>query len=215
MPVVSLRVSVLALLIATGVFGATGSAAAGPRATKPLTLHRGEQEQLVAGDVVRRPLTFERSGGRYIGGISYQVVRARPDEVLAALGSVETLPQALPRTKRARLVDIRGRLARVELVQGNALMEARYTVAMERVSGRNELRFWLDRSRPHDIDDVWGYFRVQPFGRGQSLVTVAVALDVGPGLVRMLFEERIREVILATPSHIKAFIEPRALADAR
>jgi hypothetical protein len=202
-------------LVATGALALSAPAAARPHSKAQPTFHRAERDQLVAGDAVRRPLTFERFGGRYVGGVSYQVVRARPEEVLAALGSVDTMPQALPRTKRARLVDIRGHLARVELVQGNALMEARYTVALERVSGRNELRFWLDRSRPHDIDDVWGYFRVTPFGRGQSLVTVAVALDVGPGVVRMLFEERIREVILATPSHIKAFVEPRALADAR
>jgi hypothetical protein len=211
-PVLSLRAFSVSLVLAA-VLGVALPADA--RTPAPGALERGEREQLLAGDVVRRPLTFEKAGGRYVGGTSYQLVRAGPEEVLAALGSVETLPQALPRTKRARLVDIRGRLARVELVQGNALVEARYTVALERVSERNELRFWLDRSRPHDIDDVWGYFRVVPFGKGQSLVTVAVALDVGPGLVRMLFEERIREVILATPVHIKRFIEPRALADAR
>jgi hypothetical protein len=56
---------------------------------------------------------------------------------------------------------------------------------------------------------------VRRFDRERSLVTVAVALDVGPGLVRLFFEERIQRVILATPRHIKDFIEPRRFAQAR
>jgi hypothetical protein len=74
--------------------------------------------------------------------------------------------------------------------------------------------FALDRSRPHGIRDVHGFVRARSLGRGQTLVTVAVALDVGPGLVRALFEERIQRLILTTPRHIKDYLEPRTLARA-
>jgi hypothetical protein len=132
--------------------------------------------------------------------------------VLATLQSTERLPQALPRTKRARLVSAQGRHAQVELVQGTSVVEATYTVHLVRDSSRDEIRFWLDRNRPHDIADVWGYFRVRRFDRERSLITVAVALDVGPGLVRMFFEDRIQRLILTTPRHIKDFVEPRRVA---
>ena len=174
-------------------------------------MSRSELDALDAGEIVTRPLAFERHGGRYVGGLAYQVVRAEADQVWAALTDVASLPQALPRTKSAKIVATHDDHAHVELVQGNNLVDATYTVRLERQTP-DELRFWLDHRRPHDIDDVWGYFRVQSLGRGRCLVTVAVALDMGPGLARMLFERRIQELVLATPRHIKQFVEPRALA---
>jgi hypothetical protein len=117
----------------------------------------------------------------------------------------------LPRTKRATLVDVQGSVARVELVQGNAVVESAYTVHLARTAP-GEVRFRLDPSRPHGIKDVWGYFRARPFGKNKTLVTVAVALDVGPGLVRLLFEDKIQRLALETPRHIRDYIEPRALA---
>jgi hypothetical protein len=171
-----------------------------------------ERAALLSGDVVSRPLSFDRpGGGRYVGGVSYQVIRAVPDEVLSAMLDVSALPELLPRTKRASLIESSGSGTRIELVQGNAVAEATYTLLLSR-SAAGEVRFWLDPTRAHDIRDVWGFFRARPFGNGKTLVTVAVALDVGPGLVRMLFEDRIQRLVLETPRHIRDYVEPRALA---
>jgi hypothetical protein len=186
-----------------------------PPATGMPALSAEEREALLAGGSVERPLTLQRTEARYIGGIAYQLVRASPEEVLAALQSAESLPQALPRTKRARLLTSEGRHARVELVQGTSVADATYTVHLVRDPVADELRFWLDPARPHDIADVWGYFRVRRFDRERSLITVAVALDVGPGLVRLFFEDKIQRLILATPRHIKDFVEPKRFAQAR
>ena len=131
--------------------------------------------------------------------------------IIGAVLNVQELPNVLPRTKRATLVDVVGSVARVELVQGNSLVESSYTVALQRTAP-DQVHFRLDPSRPHGIKDVWGYFRARPFGKNKTLITVAVALDVGPGLVRLLFEERIQKVALETPRHIRDYIEPRAFA---
>ena len=179
---------------------------------RPGGLSDAERQALLEGQTVVRPMRLEYRGGRYVGGLSYQLVKASVPELVTALLTVNQLPQLLPRTKRARLVDSNGNRSRVELVQGNSLIEATYTVHLERDVDPAVVRFWLDPSRPHDIRDVWGYFRVHPFGAARSVVTVAVALDVGDGLVRMLFEDRIQRVILDTPRHIRDFLEPRALA---
>jgi hypothetical protein len=160
-------------------------------------------------------MRFEHDGGRYVGGVAYQIVPAPPHQVLAALLTVPDLPRLLPRTKRARLVGARGNAAYVELIQGNSLVEATYTLRLIPDSARGAVRFWLDRSRAHDISDVWGYFRVQPHAEGHSLLTVAVALDVGDGLVRMLFEDHIQRIILSAPRQIRDYLQPRALAEAR
>ena len=174
-------------------------------------LRGDEAVRLRDGDVVARPLTFERAGAKYVGGVSYQLVRATPHEVLGALYNVAELPAVLPRTKSARLVSRQGRRAQVELTQGNALVTATYTVFLE-PDGPGRVRFWMDKTRPHGVDDVWGYFRVEPFDGARSLVTVAAVVDLGPGLARLLFEDRVQNLVLTTPRHIRDYIEPRALA---
>lgn len=186
---------------------ANGAAAAG--AARPSFSAR-EREALSAGGMVSRALRFEQGGGHYVGGVSYQVVDARPELVLSALSEVANWPEALPRTKSARLVDSRDGLSRVELVQGGAFVDARYTVVLERADAET-IRFWLDGSQPHDISDVWGFFRVKALPSGRSLITVGAALDLGDGLTR-LFEDRIAGMMLRAPRQIRDFVEPRAFA---
>ncbi|HEY0463758.1 MAG TPA: SRPBCC family protein [Polyangiaceae bacterium] len=188
----------------------SATAEAAPQArSRSNELSRSEREALLAGEVVARPMPFETDSGSYRGGVSYSLVNAPAAAVLSALSNVETLPQALPHTKSARLVDVRGSLARVELVHGDGTT---YTVHIERSAPRSELRFWLDSSRPHDISDVFGFFRVEPFGDGKSLVTVAAALDLGPGITSLFFSDAVERSVLSTPGRIRVYVEPRALA---
>jgi hypothetical protein len=188
--------------------GASANAQAAPRALAS-TLSQSERQALLAGEVVARPMHFETARGSYRGGVSYAVVNAPVAAVLSALSNVDTLPNALPHTKSARLVDVRGGLASVELVHGGGTT---YTVRIERSAPRSELRFWLDQSRPHDISDVFGFFRVEPFAGGKSLVTVAAALDLGPGITRLFFSDAVERGVLSTPGRIRVYVEPRALA---
>ena len=176
-------------------------------------LSPAEREALLAGETVSRPLTIARGKGRYVGGVSYQLLRVPPAEVLAALGNPDALPALLPRTKSAELVGVDARGARIELTQGTRLVDGTYTIWLRR-AGPGELAFRLDPSRPHGIADVHGFARVRAFGRDHTLLTLAVALDVGPGIVRSLFEDRIQRVILDAPKQIRAELESSALAAA-
>jgi hypothetical protein len=188
-----------------------GSVASAAPAIDVPALSRHEREALVAGSMVSRPLRFASADGKYVGGVSYQLVDARPEVVLSALSDVTNWPEALPRTKSARLLDSQAGVSRVELVQGGSFVDARYAVMLERADG-DTIRFWLDPSQPHDIKDVWGFFRVQAFPGGRSLITVGAALDLGDGLARALFEDKIARMMLHAPRNIRAFVEPRALA---
>ena len=206
-----LRAASLALAVAL-IAGAPAARAAEP-GLPTRALSAREREALMSGHIVSRPVRFQRGvDSTYVGGVAYQVVRATPVEVRAALLDLEALPELLPRTKRATLVDNTGARARIELVQGGGMFEATYTVFLEQNAERDELRFWLDPSRRHDVKDVWGYFRVRPFGPDHTLVTVAAVLDLGPGIVRMLFEDSIQKLILGSPWNIKKYVEPRAFA---
>lgn len=188
----------------------SAGASAQPRAHGAFDAH--ERARLEAGAMVTRALRFENEGGSYVGGVSYQIVDARPEMVMAALSDVANWPEALPRTKSARLVSAGDGLSRVELVQGSSLVDARYTVVLDRAADGETIRFWLDPTQPHDIRDVWGYFRVHSMPGGRSLITVGAALDLGDGITRLLFEDKIAGMMLRAPRQIRAFVEPRALA---
>ena len=201
------------LAVALALLGNPTVARASAPALATTALSADERQALTEGHIVSRPLRFRRAtGAQYIGGVSYQVVNATPGEVMAALLDLQAMPELLPKTKRATLVENGGPRARVELVQGGGMFEATYTVFLEQNADRDELRFWLDPSRRHDVKDVWGYFRVRPFGPSHTLLTVAAVLDLGPGIVRMLFEESIQGLILGAPWNIKKYVEPRAFA---
>lgn len=212
-----MRSSRLAWVVAGALVVLPGAAhAERPRAAPARGFTASEREALAAGATVSRPVRFERGeNGSYIGGVSYQVVRATPGAVMAALASVENLPRALPRTQSATLVRSAGRTATVELTQGKAPFLVTYSVHLEQTEAGNALRFWLDPSRPHDVRDVWGFVRVTPFGSGTSLITLAVALDIGPGIARAFFTDPIERMILRAPAKIRAYVEPTRLTSAR
>jgi len=212
-----MRSSRLAWLFALVLALLPGSAhAERPHAGRAYGFTASERDALLGGRTVGRPVRFERGeSGSYIGGVSYQVVRASPAQVIAALASVESLPRALPRTESAKLVSSSGRSATVELTQGKAPFLVTYSVRLDQEPSGTGLRFWLDPSRPHDVRDVFGFVRVTPFGPDKSLVTMAVALDMGPGIARVLFTDRIERIILRAPAKIREFVEPVRLTSVR
>jgi hypothetical protein len=172
-------------------------------------LTAGESSRLARGETVIREQTWEQGDRRYVGGLTYTVLQASAAEITSILDDVDAYRRVLPRTKRARLVGVEGGDRLIELAQGNALMEAEYTIRVRRASA-GEVRFWLEPSLPHGIDDAWGFFRLAPFvsrkGEPRVLLTYGVLVDIGPGLVRELFEERLRAALLSVPQLVRRYV---------
>lgn len=181
---------------------------AGAREARAESLSPSESARLARGETVIREQTFERGDRHYVGGVTYTVLDATAAELSSVLEDVAAYRHVLPRTKRARHVGTDHGDTLVELVQGNALYEATYTIRVRR--GRREMRFWLEPTLPHEIDDAWGFFRMQPFvsatGEERVLLTYAVLVDVGPGIVRELFEERVRAAMLSVPQLVRRYV---------
>jgi carbon monoxide dehydrogenase subunit G len=198
-------VAILALLgclalLESGCAGALGDGAMlSPKSSADVAISSHERARLLTGAVVTQPLDFERNGAHYVGGVATGLVPAAAEEVLAALDDVSALRAMLPRTKRATLVDAHGATRRIELRQGNALVDATYTVTLAPAGAPGELHFQLDASRPHGIEDVYGYFKVERLDDRHSMVTLAAAVDVGSGLTAALFGKRVQDVILSAP----------------
>jgi hypothetical protein len=178
-------------------------------------LSEQESIRLQRGETVIREHTWQPGrSARFVGGVTYTIVDAGAAEITAMFEDVDAYRRVLPRTKRARFVTVEPNGDRlVELVQGTALVEAEYTIRVRQDApsgGRREVRFWLERTRPHEIDDAWGYFRIEPFigasGEQRVLLTYGVLVDIGPGLVRELFEERVRTALLSVPQLVRRYV---------
>jgi hypothetical protein len=202
------RTTRVALLALAGALLLAPRAADAAPGTARLT---GDDElRLSAGETVSYPETLQQRGKRYIGGVSYTVVSASVDELTSLLGDMAAYRQVLPHARDARVVGHAGVDRLVEITQGNALVEAAYTLRMRTDNDGQRVRFWLDRGRPHGIEDAWGFFRVEPLADGPDggprvLMTYGILVDLGPGLVRELFEERIRASILSVPSLVREY----------
>lgn len=178
--------------------------------TRAGALTASELEKLGRGETVVREETLEQGDKRYVGGFTYTLVDAPASELWTVFEDVEAYRRVLPKTQRARLVGTDDGDQRIELVQGNALVQAEYTILVRKDAEHGTVRFWLDPSRPHGIDDAWGFFRMQPFtteaGQARVLLTYGVLVDVGPGLVRELFEERVRAAMLSVPQNVRRYV---------
>jgi hypothetical protein len=172
--------------------------------------------RLRRGETVVLDQTLESRGRHYVGGVTYTLIDASATELLGLFEDVSAYKQVLPRTKQARLVGMNDGDLFVELRQGNSMMETSYTIRVHREAARSGpggatvFRFWLDRNRPHGIEDAWGYFRVEPAADGPSgaprvLLTYGILVDIGPGLVRDLFEEPLRALALTVPQRVRQY----------
>ena len=176
-----------------------------------------ESGRLARGETVSRLQTTERNDHRYVGGVTYTVIDSSPDEMASLLDDVSSYRHLLPKTKSARLVGTKSGDALIELRQGNAVFETSYTVRVHRepssgdASGRSAtVRFWLDPSQPHGIDDAWGFFRVDVLPEpGKVLLTYGVLVDMGEGIGRMLFEEKVRGLMLSVPQLVRGYLVRR------
>ncbi len=210
----SLRRSLAAFAVAVaisqgGIGHATGAESA---------LTHDEESRLARGDDVVRPQTIERGSQRYVGGVAYVVVDAPPAVVATTLADPEAMRQILPRTQSVAPVGMTGGDALYVLHQGTSFVHAEYTLRVRHEPDAGRMRFWLERSRPHAIDDAWGYFRWQPIttARGPAvLVTYGILVDLGPGVVRSLYEERLRAMVLTVPRRLREYLERTPVRDRR
>ena len=195
------------------VSGTVAIALTAPVALAPLasadTLSSDETSRLSQGDTVVRNTTLDGDDYRYVGGVSYTILETTPDELATMLEDVATYRAVLPRTQAARKVETRGEDTFVELTQGTSIFQTSYTIRIRKDPAESTVRFWLDTTRPHGIDDAWGFFRYATLGDGRVLLTFGVLVDVGPGVVRMFFEERLRSAMMSVPMRVRRFLRSK------
>lgn len=186
--------------VIAGLAASAGALHAGRAHAAPLTA--GEREALARGECVRRPVDADLEEGTYIGGVSYCVAEAPAPVVLAMLADVSVYKRILALTIEANPVGRKGGDQLVYFKHGGKLGTAGYTMRIRAADSGGVIRFWMDPAYEHEIDDVWGFVRVEAMGAASCLVTYAVLCDLGT-VIRVVFGERIREYALDTPEHVR------------
>lgn len=195
-------------------FTASAGALHGGRAlgeTLAAPLSADERDLLARGRCIRRAVDADLEEGLYIGGVSYCVAEAPARFVLAMLADVTVYQRILALTLEANPTGKKGADQLVYFKHGGKLGTAGYTMRIRPADAEGVIRFWMDPAFDHEIEDVWGFVRVQALGPSSCLVTYAVLCDLGT-VIRVLFGERIREYALDTPEHVRWVAQERYAA---
>lgn len=165
-----------------------------------------EQVLLSRGEAVRRNTAFETEDGRYVGGVVYVIIKAPAKTVIEAVLDMKAYGQIFPLIASAKEIGKIKDDRLITLEHYTRFANAFYTLRIRRESP-HLVRFWMDPSYAHDLDDCWGYFRVQPLSKTRTLLTYGAALNLGFGITRMLFEAKIQGYALEPPVKLKRFME--------
>jgi len=180
-------------------------------------LDPSEAARLEAGQTVVREQTFDASSMGYesdrrlVGGLTYTLVDSTIDELMGVLEDTSKWKDILPRTKATKVVEQKGLDTYVELTQGTGVVNAKYTLHLRKSPRDHTIRFWLDPSRPHAIDDAWGFFRAEEAapgkeGQPRTLLTFGILVDTGPGMIRSFYEDRLRSTMLGIPQILREYV---------
>jgi hypothetical protein len=164
-------------------------------------------QKLDTGGSVERRFELTLYSRPYLAALSYSGVSRPRDEVFRIMSTPEELPKALPVTRDTRFVNNNSQMY---VVQGTFLIHGSYTLhwVVDETSGL--VRFWLDPNLPHDITDVVGFFRVQEQEPGRSLLTVAVAVDIGDNPIAGMFKNKIHDYLSRPARYVARYIQKRA-----
>ena len=150
--------------------------------------------------------------------LAYQRLRTSRARLAEAMIDPSAYLTVLPRTHDAYVVKRRGDTTWIGLTQGNALIQLRYVMQVEPSDDRALYRFWIDERYPHDLDDAWGFMRLEPMPSarglreeavGDYLVAYGLVFDLGGGVLQSMFSQRILAVLRTIPERLKRYVEAK------
>jgi hypothetical protein len=208
-----------------GLLRLTGGVALGALVPRPLLgeeLTQDEHRRLASFSPIRVPLDLDLPQGSYFGGLVYQKVPCTVDELMTVAGDPGSYASILSHTLEARVLSRSGRDVQVYLRQGEGAISVSYVMLVRRETS-NLIRFWLDPSQPHDLDDAWGFLRVEPWSKPpwlqmveapgpRSVITWGLLLRIDERPLKLQFSEGIRRYAMETPVLVSKAVFARGIA---
>jgi hypothetical protein len=178
-----------------------------PGAAKADTFADDEKAALDRGEVVRHPLDADSNSEGYLGGTSYVVVNAVPEVVWRAMQDIDSFPNIFPRTLDTEVISDRGSRKVVKMTQGTSLIAISFYVLYRFDEEARKISWEMIQDQPHDLDDTRGYWQVEAYGEGKSLVTYVNVINIGQGAVLALFSGAIQNGLLGVPANLRTWVE--------
>lgn len=166
-----------------------------------------ERRRLLEGELVTRNVSSRRGGDSMFGGTSWMRVRAPIEQVWRTVREPSAYPQLIPSLARARVVEDRGDERVVHMVHRYAIASTSYYVRMRVNAEAHEIRFELDRSRPHDVRAGRGFVSLSPY-QGDTIVSWGMLADVGAGVLQDVFGPFLNQWLLLPPRCVRDVVEP-------
>ncbi len=166
-----------------------------------------ERAQLLAGELVRRNISRREGGSHLFGGASWQRVRAPIERVWETVVDPGAYVRLIPSLDQVRVVEERGDTRVVYMHHSYAIASTSYHAVMRLDHERHEMRFDLDRSRPHDVREGRGFLALSSF-RGETIVAWGMLADVGAGVVQQVFGPFLNQWLLLPPRCLRDEVEP-------
>ena len=180
-----------------------------PGLASAVEFSQDELERLQAGKIVRKMLSNSRQDGFY-GGTGFIIVDATSDVVWKALKDFEAYPNMFPRTTETKEVGRKGERSLVKFGLGYKILSVGYYLNVVHDQENKKITFNMVSSKPHDIENTSGYWRLFPQPDGRTLVAYAVSVQVPKGIVLFLgdsLEDKLERNLVGLPKYLKAWVE--------
>lgn len=174
-------------------------------ARKPFSAE--ERLRLAQGELVTRPVREQRGSLRLVGGASWQVIKATPEQVFRALLDTPRYARLLPTVSEARLVSESPALRRVVFEHRKGFLRIAYRLALEIDAHEKTIAFRLNDPLESSVRAAWGFVSVHPYDPGSALLAWGVRADPGHSLIVSLVRGMIQEWILKVPWQVRRFME--------
>ncbi len=165
-----------------------------------------ERQRLRAGELVARHAVRREGPYRYLGGTSWQRVRAPVEEVWEKVLDVDAYPRLIPSLASATVVSDRGDARVMRMEHRYSVASASYFANVQIDREHHALRFDLDRSRPHDLRAGRGFLTLSDY-HGDTIVTWGALADMGGGMAMEVFGPMVREWVLMVPRCVRDAME--------
>ncbi|MBX3269683.1 MAG: hypothetical protein KF729_05455 [Sandaracinaceae bacterium] len=195
--------STLALALAASAAGLALAPAGGAQ-----QFTRDEVRELERGEPVRRPRTQQRAGQSFVGGTAWRVIPRPIAEVWRGVEDADHLCDMLPQCVEQRVLSRADARRTLRFTHEYGPIRASYHVRVELRPDARDVSFRLDRSRPNDVRDAWGFLELAPY-RGEldrTLVTWGVMADPGSRIMTGVLGGAVQASLLRVPDEMYDYL---------
>jgi hypothetical protein len=169
-------------------------------------LTESELETLKKGELITHPLQRTQKNDPF-GGYGYIIINKPLDTVWNTLMDWNSYQKIFPYTIETKELARRGNQSLIRQTLGYKLIKVVYHVSCS--LEKPALIFKLANNFESDIDGVYGYWKLYPYGDG-TLVEYAVAVNVPKGIVNFIgssLSNSLQKELVSLPLYLKRWLK--------